>query len=63
MDPAGIEPATSVCKTEIFPNIKLQALTGVAGFEPTLMILETIVLPLNYTPTLIPGGGIRTHAS
>ena len=28
MDPAGLEPATSVCKTEIFPNIKLQALRG-----------------------------------
>ncbi|CAD5902049.1 hypothetical protein CMALT430_80001 [Carnobacterium maltaromaticum] len=25
-------------------------MTGVAGIEPTLMVLETTVLPLNYTP-------------
>ena len=24
--------------------------TGVAGVEPTLTVLETVVLPLNYTP-------------
>ena len=25
-------------------------ITGVAGIEPTLTVLETAVLPLNYTP-------------
>ncbi len=30
-----------------FENIKL---AGVAGFEPTLTVLETVALPLNYTP-------------
>ena len=25
-------------------------MAGVVGIEPTLMVLETIVLPLNYTP-------------
>ncbi len=27
--------------------------TGVVGIEPTLEVLETSVLPLNYTPTII----------
>ena len=31
---------------------------GVVGFEPTLTVLETVVLPLNYTPVLrmVEGG-------
>ena len=42
-------------------------MTGVAGIEPTLMVLETTVLPLNYTPKDLinykkngGGGQIRT---
>ena len=42
--------------------------TGVVGIEPTLKVLETLVLPLNYTPKLFSltrknyggGGRIRT---
>lgn len=30
-------------------------LAGVAGFEPTLTVLETVALPLNYTPMLFQG--------
>lgn len=32
-----------------FANLILK-MAGVVGIEPTLMVLETIVLPLNYTP-------------
>ena len=31
-------------------NFLICAKTGIAGIEPTRMILKTIVLPLNYTP-------------
>ncbi len=30
-------------------------MAGAAGIEPTLTVLETVVLPLNYAP--ITGGG------
>ncbi len=32
--------------------------TGVVGIEPTSMVLETIVLPLNYTP-IMEGAGFE----
>ena len=35
-------------------------MAGVAGIEPTLTVLETAVLPLNYTPNPGGGGRIRT---
>ncbi len=36
-------------------------LAGVVGIEPTPKVLETFVLPLNYTPIMNGGGGqIRT---
>ncbi len=28
----------------------MQSVAGVAGLEPTLTVLETVALPLNYTP-------------
>ncbi len=31
-------------------------MAGVAGIEPTLTVLETAVLPLNYTPTMEESG-------
>ena len=34
-----------------FAHLTLK-MAGVVGIEPTLMVLETIVLPLNYTPIL-----------
>ena len=58
----GIEPtnvgATIRCVNHFAPI----AMAGVAGIEPTLTVLETAVLPLNYTPTyLINGAGSRTR--
>ena len=35
-------------------------LAGAAGIEPTPKVLETFVLPLNYTPINGGGGRIRT---
>jgi hypothetical protein len=35
-------------------------MAGVVGIEPTLKVLETLVLPLNYTPISGGGGQIRT---
>ncbi len=36
-------------------------MAGVVGIEPTSKVLETFVLPLNYTPIKNGGGGqIRT---
>ena len=36
-------------------------LAGVVGLEPTLEVLETSVLPLNYTPKIymVEGGGFE----
>lgn len=49
----GIEPtsagATIRCVNH-FATIAIIRKTGVAGIEPTLTVLETAVLPLNYTP-------------
>ena len=52
----GLEPmhagATIRCVNHftIAATIKM---AGVVGIEPTLAVLETAVLPLNYTPTLL----------
>jgi hypothetical protein len=37
-------------------------MAGTVGIEPTLTVLETVVLPLNYVPIIIKNGGewIRT---
>jgi hypothetical protein len=37
-----------------------QIMAGVVGIEPTPKVLETFVLPLNYTPIYGGGGRIRT---
>ena len=57
----GIEP-TNVGTTNRCVNhfatiaiIQLVWLAGAAGIEPTLTVLETAVLPLNYAPKY--GGG------
>ena len=42
---------TTIAMVIIFANLTLK-MAGVVGIEPTLMVLETIVLPLNYTPIL-----------
>jgi hypothetical protein len=51
----GIEPsnagATIRCVNHFATTaIKLNYLAGAAGIEPTLTVLETAVLPLNYAP-------------
>ncbi len=33
-------------------------MAGVAGFEPTFTVLETVALPLNYTP-MVEGVGLE----
>ena len=50
----GIEP-TSVgttirCVNHFTTTAVLNNLAGVEGIEPSLTVLETVVLPLNYTP-------------
>ena len=59
----GIEPtsagATIRCVNH-FATIAIKR-TGAAGIEPTLTVLETAVLPLNYAPIKENGGEwIRT---
>ena len=50
----GIEPpnvgATNRCVNHFATVAIILFKTGVAGIEPTLTVLETAVLPLNYTP-------------
>ena len=52
--PRGIEPpnvgATNRCVNHFATVAIIIFKTGVAGIEPTLTVLETAVLPLNYTP-------------
>jgi hypothetical protein len=51
---ASANSATSACgKTKL-------NLAGAVGIEPTLKVLETLVLPLNYAPISGGGGRIRT---
>src|SRR5699024_3237797 len=54
--PVGIEPtnagATIRCVNHFAP-IAIKEMAGVVGIEPTSKVLETFVLPLNYTPILI----------
>ena len=51
----GIEPtsvgATIRCVNH-FATTAIMKLAGVVGIEPTLEVLETSVLPLNYTPII-----------
>ena len=46
-------PQTDVLTTSPHSPLALQyfIVTGVAGIEPTSVVLETAVLPLNYTPS------------
>ena len=57
----GIEPTNVGATIRCVNHFATIAMAGVAGIEPTLTVLETAVLPLNYTPTyLINGAGSRT---
>ena len=57
----GIEPTNVGATIRCVNHFATIAMAGVAGIEPTLTVLETAVLPLNYTPIyLINGAGNRT---
>ena len=59
----GIEPTYAGATIRCVNHFATAAiiLAGVVGIEPTLEVLETSVLPLNYTPIKDGGGGrIRT---
>ena len=48
----GIEPTSVGATIRCVNHFATIAMAGVTGIEPTLTVLETAVLPLNYTPTL-----------
>ena len=59
----GIEPTnvgTTIRCVNHFATTAIINLAGVVGIEPTPKVLETFVLPLNYTPINGGGGRIRT---
>ena len=61
----GFEPthagATIRCVNHFATTaIECNLMAGVVGIEPTSTVLETVVLPLNYTPINGGGGEIRT---
>ena len=62
----GIEPTNAgttircVNHFATIANIKSKVkLTGAVGIEPTLTVLETVVLPLNYAPRMVEGDGFE----
>ena len=61
----GIEPTnvgtTIRCVNHFATTAIIKLNAGVVGIEPTPKVLETFILPLNYTPIINGGGGrIRT---
>ena len=52
----GIEPTNVGATIRCVNHFATIAMAGVAGIEPTLTVLETAVLPLNYTPTYLING-------
>ena len=55
----GIEPTnvgTTIRCVNHFATTAIIKLAGVVGIEPTPKVLETFVLPLNYTPKLMVVG-------
>ena len=58
----GIEPTNVGTTIRCVNHFATAAMAGVVGIEPTPKVLETSILPLNYTPINNNGGGrqIRT---
>ena len=58
----GIEPTNVGTTIRCVNHFATTAMAGVVGIEPTPKVLETSILPLNYTPINNNGGGrqIRT---
>ena len=50
----GIEPTNVGATIRCVNHFATIAMAGVAGIEPTLTVLETAVLPLNYAPLRLP---------
>ena len=49
-----MNPQQSAWKAEALPiELLLHKMAGAPGFEPRLRILEILILPLYYTPSLI----------
>ena len=51
----GIEPMNAGSTIRCVNHFAMAAIflmAGVAGIEPALTVLETVVLPLNYTPII-----------
>lgn len=46
----GIEPTSVGATIRCVNHFATIAMAGAAGIEPTLTVLETAVLPLNYAP-------------
>ena len=46
----GIEPTNAGATIRCVNHFATFAMAGAAGIEPTLTVLETAVLPLNYAP-------------
>ena len=56
----GIEPTNAGATIRCVNHFATIAMAGAAGIEPTLTVLETAVLPLNYAPKKYGGEWIRT---
>ena len=57
----GIEPTNVGTTIRCVNHYATAAMAGVVGIEPTSKVLETSILPLNYTPiqlikTMVEGG-------
>ena len=66
----GIEPTnvgTTIRCVNHFATTAIMKLAGVVGIEPTPKVLETFVLPLNYTPNMdirnLNGGSGRNRTA
>ncbi len=55
----GIEPTNVGTTIRCVNHFATTAMAGVVGIEPTPKVLETSILPLNYTPINNNGGGSR----
>ena len=64
----GIEPTnagTTIRCVNHFATIAIvnilfkDYMAGAVGIEPTLTVLETVVLPLNYAPKMVEGDGFE----
>ena len=58
----GIEPTNVGTTIRCVNHFATTAMAGAVGIEPTSKVLETFILPLNYAPIKLNGGGgqIRT---